>query len=63
MNMQMGKLFNNNKKLKDAVMSAPNGASDGSGSYMNAPKSMSMDMHMFGMMYASNRITLMLMNT
>ena len=40
MNMQMGKLFNNNKKLsKDAVMSAPNGASDGSGSYMNAPKS------------------------
>ena len=34
MNMQMGKLFNNNKKLsKDAVMSAPNGASDGSGSY------------------------------
>ena len=65
MNMQMGKLFNNNKKLsKDTVMSAPNGASDGSGSYMNAPKSMSMDMHMFGMMYApSNRITLMLMNS
>ena len=65
MNMQMGKLFNNNEKLsKDAAMNAPNGASDGSGSYMNAPKSMSMDMHMFGMIYAPfNRITLMLMNS
>ena len=65
MNMQMGKLFKKNKKLsKDSVMSAPNGASDGSGSYMNAPVSMSMDMHMFGIMYApSNRITLMLMNS
>lgn len=65
MNMQMGKLFNNNKKLStDIVMSAPNGASDGSGSYMNAPRSMSMDMHMFGVMYApSDRLTLMLMNS
>ena len=65
MNMQMGKLFNNNKKLStDIVMSAPNAASDGSGSYMNAPRSMSMDMHMFGLMYApSDRLTLMLMNS
>ncbi len=65
MNMQMGKLFNNNKKLStDNVMSAPNGASDGSGTYMNTPRSMSMDMHMFGLMYApSDRLTLMLMNS
>ena len=45
-------------------MNSPNGASDNSGSYMNSPKKMSMEMHMFGMMFApSNNLTLMLMTS
>ena len=47
----------------DEIMSAPNYASDGSGTYMNAPTEMTMDMHMFGAMYApSDSITLSLMS-
>ena len=47
----------------DEIMSAPNYASDGSGTYMNAPTEMTMEMHMFGAMYApSNSITLSLMS-
>ena len=64
MKMQMNKLLNNKKHMTvDEVMNSPNGASDGSGNYMNSPRSMSMNMHMFGVMYApSERLTLMVMN-
>ena len=45
-------------------MSAPNGVSDSSGRYMNAPTSMSMNMHMFGGMYApTDNLTFMLMTS
>ena len=45
-------------------MSAPNGASNGAGTYMNAPISMNMSMHMFGAMYAPNDFfTLMIMGS
>ena len=48
----MGKLFNNNNKIaRDSAMTAPNGASDGSGLYERT-EVMSMDMHMFGMMFS-----------
>ena len=65
MKMKMNSIYNGNKSMSiDSVMSSPNGASDNSGTYMNAPKSMKMDMHMFGMMYApSDNVTLMLMSS
>ena len=65
MKMEMRNLFQGNNKISKArTMSSPNGASNGSGTYMNAPDSMSMDMHMFGAMYApSDHITLMLMGS
>ena len=65
MKMNMKNLFQGNNKISKATsMSSPNGASDSSGTYMNAPDSMSMDMHMFGAMYApSNHLTLMLMGS
>ncbi len=65
MKMEMKNLFQGNNKIsKVRTMSSPNGASNSSGTYMNAPHSMSMDMHMFGAMYApSDHITLMLMGS
>ena len=65
MKMNMKNLFQGNNKISKAhSMSSPNGASDSSGTYMNAPDSMSMDMHMFGAMYApSDHLTLMLMGS
>ena len=65
MKMNMKNLFQGNNKISKATsMSSPNGASDSSGTYMNAPDSMSMDMHMFGAMYApSDHFTLMLMGS
>ena len=65
MKMEMKNLFQGNNKIsKISTMSSPNGASNSSGTYMNAPDSMSMDMHMFGAMYApSDYLTLMLMGS
>jgi hypothetical protein len=65
MKMDMKNLFQGNNKIsKVHSMSSPNGASDSSGTYMNAPDLMSMDMHMFGAMYApSDYFTLMLMGS
>ena len=65
MKMEMKNLFQGNNKIsKVHSMSSPNGASNSSGTYMNAPDSMSMDMHMFGAMYApSDYLTLMLMGS
>ena len=62
-NMRMHDLLNGEKKvaLREA-MNPPNSASDNSGTYMNSPVEMRMDMHMFGAMYApNNNLTLMLM--
>ena len=48
----------------DNITSVPNGASNGSGNYMNTSVSMKMDMHMFGAMYAPHDLlTLMLMTS
>ena len=45
-------------------MSAPNGASDGSGRYMNSPLTMRMNMYMFGGMFApTDNLTLMIMSS
>jgi len=65
MKMEMKNLFQGSNKINRInAMSSPNGASDNSGTYMNAPDSMSMDMHMFGAMYApSDYFTLMLMGS
>lgn len=65
MNMNMNKLFYGNNEISaNETMSTPNGASNGSGTYMNAPTSMNMDMHMLGFMYApTDLITFMLMNS
>ena len=54
-NMRMHGLLNEEKKiaLKEA-MNSPNSASDNSGTYMNSPVEMRMDMHMLGAMYAPN---------
>ena len=53
--MVMRKMMNGTKKLNlGEITSQPNGSSDGSGTYMNAPISMKMDMHMIGAMYAPN---------
>ena len=62
-NMKMDDVMNGNDSLTlEEIMTAPNSASDGSGTYMNAPVRMSMDMHMFGGMYApSDYLTLMIM--
>ena len=62
-NMRMHGLLNGEKKiaLREA-MNSPNSASDNSGTYMNSPVEMRMDMHMLGAMYApNNNLTLMLM--
>ena len=61
--MKMNEMFNGTKSLTlDEIMSTPNSASNGLGTYMNAPTKMQMDMHMFGAMYApSNSLTLMVM--
>ena len=62
-NMRMHGLLNGKKKvdLREA-MNSPNSASDNSGTYMNSPVGMKMDMLMFGGMYApTNNLTLMLM--
>ena len=65
MKMEMRTLFQNSHKIsKVQAMSSPNGASNNSGTYMNASDSMSMDMHMFGAMYApTDHITMMLMGS
>ena len=61
--MSMGSVYNGRKILKiDAVLSRPNSSSDNSGPYMNAPISMNMIMHMFGLMYApTDNLTIMMM--
>ena len=63
--MKMGSMLQGNDKISiSSAMSAPNGASDSSGRYMNAPTSMNMNMHMFGGMYApTDNLTLMLMTS
>jgi len=62
-NMLMNQIQNGRSHMDiDEVMAAPNFSSDGSGTYMNAPTEMRMDMHMFGLMFAPNdSITLSLM--
>ena len=51
--MEMNKNFNKNKNLNlKEIMNTTNGASNNSGNYMNVPLCMSMNMHMFGVMYA-----------
>ena len=61
--MKMGGMLQGQNKISiDSVMSAPNGASDSSGRYMNSPTLMNMNMHMFGGMYApTDNLTFMLM--
>ena len=63
--MVMKKMMNGTDELGIGnVTSLPNGASDGSGAYMNSPVSMKMDMHMFGAMYApTDFLTLMIMGS
>ena len=62
-NMGMDKVLNGRKKLTiNEITTTPNSASNGSGTYMNAPVSMDMKMHMFGIMYAPlDDLTLMIM--
>ena len=63
--MLMDGMLNGTKKITvNSVMSAPNGASDGSGRYMNSPLTMRMNMYMFGGMFApTDNLTLMLMSS
>ena len=63
-NMLMDEVLNGTKELNtNEIMSSPNGASNNSGTYMNSPVSMRMNMHMFGGMYApSDYLTLMIMS-
>ncbi len=63
-NMLMNEVLNGTKELgTNEIMSSPNGASNNSGTYMNAPVSMRMNMHMFGAMYApTDYLTLMIMS-
>ncbi|MBD23032.1 MAG: hypothetical protein CL572_05160 [Alphaproteobacteria bacterium] len=63
--MLMSDMLSGTKKIStNSVMSAPNGASDGSGRYMNSPLTMRMNMYMFGAMYApTNNLTLMVMSS
>jgi hypothetical protein len=65
MSMQMNNIKQGTKKVNSGnTMRAPNGASDGSGTYMNTPEKMSMDMHMFGAMYAPlELLTVMIMTS
>ncbi len=65
MSMQMNNIKQGTKKVSVGnTMRAPNGASNGSGTYMNAPEKMSMDMHMFGAMYAPlDLLTVMIMTS
>ena len=59
-----GMLSGTKKILTNTIMSAPNGASDGSGNYMNSPLTMRMSMYMFGAMYApTDDLTLMIMSS
>ena len=61
--MEMNGLYNGNSSVSISdSMSLPNGSSTSTGTYMNAPTSMSMTMYMFGGMYApTNNLTLLLM--
>lgn len=61
--MKMYDTVNGNNYLSaDEILKSPNGASDSSGTYMNAPIKMQMEKHMFGAMYApTQKITLMAM--
>ena len=63
-NMLMDEVLNGTKELNtNEIMSSPNGASNNAGTYMNAPISMRMNMHMFGGMYApTDYLTLMIMS-
>ena len=64
--MLMDGMLNGTKKkiTVNSVMSSPNGASDGSGRYMNSPLTMRMNMYMFGGMFApTDNLTLMLMSS
>ena len=65
MKMQMNDLQQGYKKISlNKAMSSPNGAGNSSGTYMNAPDRMNMEMHMFGAMYApSDSFTLMFMGS
>ena len=65
MSMHMNNIKQGTKKVSVGnTMRAPNGASNGSGTYMNAPEKMSMDMHMFGAMYAPlDLLTVMIMTS
>jgi len=63
MNMD-GMLSGTNSISLNSVMSAPNGASNSSGTYMNSPVSMKMNMYMFGAMFApTDNLTLMAMSS
>ena len=61
--MEMGDMYDGDRPIStDDVMFSPYSSSSGNGTYMNSPLSMTMEMHMFGIMYApSNKLTLMLM--
>ena len=61
--MEMSGLRNGISSIStEDTMTSPNGSSLSDGTYMNAPTSMNMSMHMFGMMYApSDNLTLLIM--
>ena len=61
--MSMSKIYSGNDSQETArIFSKSNSSSKNSGTYMNAPISMNMQMQMFGIMYApSDRFTLMAM--
>jgi len=63
--MRMDKVISGTKLMGiNEIMIAPNGSSNGAGTYMNAPTTMKMDMHMFGAMYApTDYFTLMIMGS
>lgn len=62
--MVMSGLSNGTSSISiEDTMTNPNGSSFNKGSYMNAPVSMNMSMHMFGMMYApSDYFTFLIMS-
>ncbi len=64
-NMLMNEMLTGTKDISaNLIMSAPNGASDGSGRYMNSPISMRINMYMFGVMYApTDYLTFMAMSS
>ena len=63
--MKMNNVANGTKKINiNSIMSSPNGASNNLGTYMNAPISMKMNMHMFGGMYApTDNLNFMIMSS